>query len=451
MVNAEYKFLSLVEYKNFSRWAVKNYLGKEIKSIYRLEEIGKHTKHQTKKMKLFDYPNQIFGILGISNEIGMFDAYEEIGSKINQPYKVVENGFLAYNPYRINVGSVGLKTEEIRNSYISPAYVVFSCKKTLSSEYLYIIIRSDTFNRLIRENTTGSVRQTLAYDILSDIRIPLPSLSLQETIVSKYKQTLDEAIQCERQADELESGIDKLLFEELGIEELRERYSVENKYKFLKFVDYSNVSQWGIDFIVNQTIVNSKFYKSLPISSLCEVGSGGTPNRSVKDFYYGDIPWIKTGEVLDDIIYDSEEKITKKALENSSARLYPAGSLLIAMYGQGKTRGRTAKLGIDATTNQACAVLYNIDNTRIDTDFLWVYLQGEYERLRALAYGNNQPNLNAQMIKDYPVFLPPLEVQKKIVEKVFKVKEQIKQIRSTAATLREKAKKDFEEEVFSEA
>ena len=62
------------------------------------------------------------------------------------------------------------------------------------------------------------------------------------------------------------------------------------------------------------------------------------------------------------------------------------------MYGQGKTRGRTAKLGVDATTNQACAVLHNIDNSKVLTDYLWIYLMNEYDRLRELASGNNQPN-----------------------------------------------------------
>ena len=96
------------------------------------------------------------------------------------------------------------------------------------------------------------------------------------------------------------------------------------------------------------------------------------------------------------------------------------------MYGQGATRGRTAKLGIDASTNQACAVLFNIDNSVILTDYLWLYLMGEYDRMREMASGNNQPNLNAQMLKDYNVIVPPFEIQNKIINTISSLKTQIK-------------------------
>ena len=84
----------------------------------------------------------------------------------------VEDGCLAYNPYRVNVGSIGLKTSLLKNEYISPAYVVFKCKETILPEYLYLILKSHVFNTIIQENTTGSVRQTLSYENLSTIKIP---------------------------------------------------------------------------------------------------------------------------------------------------------------------------------------------------------------------------------------------------------------------------------------
>ena len=96
------------------------------------------------------------------------------------------------------------------------------------------------------------------------------------------------------------------------------------------------------------------------------------------------------------------------------------------MYGQGLTRGRTAKLGVDASTNQACAVLFNINNEILLTDFLWIYLMGEYNRLRELASGNNQPNLNAQMIKDYNVVIPPINIQQEIIKNYSFLKSKVK-------------------------
>lgn len=145
---------------------------------------------------------------------------------------------------------------------------------------------------------------------------------------------------------------------------------------------------------------------------------------------------------------ETEEHITEEAIANSSAKLYPKGSLIIAMYGQGDTRGRTAKLGMDATTNQACAVLHDIDNSIVSTDYLWYYLQGRYDDLRSLASGNNQPNLNAGKINNYDVVVPPMEIQNEMVAHIKKQKTLAKQLKHEALEMREHALKEFENEIF---
>jgi type I restriction enzyme S subunit len=119
------------------------------------------------------------------------------------------------------------------------------------------------------------------------------------------------------------------------------------------------------------------------------------------------------------------------------------------MYGQGLTRGRTAKLGIDASTNQACAVLFDIDNSIILTDYLWMYLMGEYDRLRELASGNSQPNLNAQMIKDYNVIIPSLEIQLEIVNSINSFKVKINEFKNLSKRNKEEAIIEFEKEIFN--
>ena len=108
-----------------------------------------------------------------------------------------------------------------------------------------------------------------------------------------------------------------------------------------------------------------------------------------------------------------EEFITQKGLDESSAKMMPIGTLLIAMYGQGKTRGMTAYLGIEASTNQACACI--LPSKVINQKFLWYYFILSYDKLRDLAKGGNQPNLNGNMIKDFPVLMPPIEMQNEYV------------------------------------
>lgn len=175
MNNVTYPHLKFINFSDLFLWDFKRYASNNISSTkYNIVKLSDYIQEENIKIKPFENPDDNYEILGVNNKTGLFDAYIEKGSKINQPYKVVKDGFLAYNPYRVNVGSIGLKTEQQKYKYISPAYVVFSCKKGLLPEFLYILFRTNKFNELIRENTTGSVRQTLSFTSMGNIKIPLP-------------------------------------------------------------------------------------------------------------------------------------------------------------------------------------------------------------------------------------------------------------------------------------
>jgi len=273
--------------------------------------------------------------------------------------------------------------------------------------------------------------------------IPLPPPATQQQFLDNYYLKTTEAIQHELLIKNKEKEIEDFLNYELGI--------IKNKSikkKGLHFTKFASLEKWGYDFAFSNSLQNGKF-KYLTISEICLVSSGGTPLRTRSDYYTGDIPWIKTGEVVNNVIYDTEEKITETAVKESSAKLFPKGSLIIAMYGQGATRGRTAKLGIDASTNQACAVLHNIKNGEVLTDYLWIYLMNEYNNLRAMASGNNQPNLNLGMITSYRIQIPPIEIQKLITDKYFTLKNNINNAVVAAELNRQEAIKEFEQAIFN--
>ena len=171
-------------------------------------------------------------------------------------------------------------------------------------------------------------------------------------------------------------------------------------------------------------IHNSSKYPYKSIKELTDVISGGTPSRDISEYWdSGIIPWVKTTELQNNMIVETEEYITEMGLNNSSAKIVPPGTVLIAMYGQGKTRGMTAYLGIEACTNQACACILPSD--KINQTFLWHFLILSYDNLRDKAKGGNQPNLNGNIIKNYPVLCPPKELQQRFaafVEQVNKSK-----------------------------
>ena len=152
------------------------------------------------------------------------------------------------------------------------------------------------------------------------------------------------------------------------------------------------------------------------IGYLSTITSGSTPNRNNPLYWTdGSVNWIKTGELQNNIIFDSEEKITETALSQTSLKMYPENTILIAMYGQGKTRGMTAILGVPATTNQACAAI-SIYNESISAQFLWKCLLGAYNAIRDKAIGTGQPNLNLDLISKFRIPLPPLSEQREIAD-----------------------------------
>jgi len=137
--------------------------------------------------------------------------------------------------------------------------------------------------------------------------------------------------------------------------------------------------------------------------------SGGTPSRGNSSYWTGGtIPWVKTTEVNYCVIHETEEHITQQGLENSAAKLLPSGTLLMAMYGQGVTRGRVAILGIEAACNQACAAIAPTDGT-VKPRYLYHFLSWRYEAIRSLAHGGQQQNINLAIVRELPVAYPEAE------------------------------------------
>ena len=162
------------------------------------------------------------------------------------------------------------------------------------------------------------------------------------------------------------------------------------------------------------------------IDDIAVVTSGGTPSRSNLTFWDGNIPWVTTSLVDFNIIQSAEEFITQKGLDNSSAKLFPKNTILMAMYGQGITRGKVAILGIDATTNQACAAIKLQSN--YDTQFIFQNLMNRYEEIRDLSNDGGQKNLSAGIIKEIEVNYPEKTEQTKIATFLSAVDEKIAQL-----------------------
>ncbi len=259
---------------------------------------------------------------------------------------------------------------ETRFWNVDTAFGLYANPAKLQPKYLYYFCEKFDFEQL---NTTVTIPSLTKANLLK-VEIPLPSLDEQRKIAAVLDKVSDLIAKRRQQLDKLDEMVKSRFVEMFG------------------------------------DIHNSSDFPYLSIKEFTNVISGGTPDRNTSQYWdNGKIKWVKTTELKNKIIEDTEEKITKEGLKNSSAKIVPADTILIAMYGQGKTRGMTGYLSIEATTNQACACI--LPSPKVNPKYLWQYMMMSYEKLRNLAKGGNQPNLNGAMIKDFPVLMPPIELQ----------------------------------------
>jgi type I restriction enzyme S subunit len=245
----------------------------------------------------------------------------------------------------------------------------------LDSKFLYYFLKT------IKLPDVGYSRH---YKFLKDLQIPLPPLATQKRIA----EILDAADALVRKDQELLKKYDELAQ--------------------AIFID-----------MFGDPVKNEKGWEVKTIGSLTTVGSGSTPSRQVNNYFGGGIPWVKTTEVCGNVIFSTEETISEDGLKNSSCKLYPKDSIIIAMYGQGKTRGQVGILGVEATTNQACAVIRPCKE--LNPTFLFNYLKLSYKALRELGRGGNQENLNKGMIEEFSIIFPPYKKQLQFNKKMEKI------------------------------
>ncbi|ENK2739307.1 MULTISPECIES: restriction endonuclease subunit S [Klebsiella] len=156
---------------------------------------------------------------------------------------------------------------------------------------------------------------------------------------------------------------------------------------------------------------------NIVVQDFADIRLGSTPDRSEKKYWNGDIPWVSSGEVANEVILDTKEKITPEGFKNSSTSMIPTGSLLMAIIGQGKTRGQTAILGIDACTNQNVAA-FVFNQVLVEPEYVWIWAKSKYLSHRGDGHGGAQPALNGKKVRSFIFPLAPIKEQQRIVSEV---------------------------------
>jgi len=452
MVKMTYKFLHLANYKDIPNWSVQ-YADEEdlgFTKKYPMARIGAFLVKSKDIIEVEDDVEYKQVTIKINNGgvVPRNNGETILGSKIGTKRQhVVHAGQFIMSKIDARNGAYGIVPAELEGAIVTNDFPVFDVDTSkIIPQFLVLVSTTEKFIEFARKCSSGTTnRKRIDIEAFLNQQIPLPSKEEQEKILEEYNNKIQRSKQKVEELQSIPNKIAIYLQENLGIKDSK---SQTEKLGLLMFVQLAKLIEWGVEFNKETKNKISSDYPIYKVKDLCKVGSGGTPSRTTKKYYDGNIPWIKTGEVLNNIILDTEEKITQEAIANSSAKLFPKGSLIMAMYGQGETRGRTAKLGIDAATNQACAVLYGINNSMVLTDYLWYYLQFRYDDIRSMASGNNQPNLNAEKIKNYDIVVPPISKQMQLIDYVKSLKDKQEQLKALSTELISTAYKEFEQRIF---
>ena len=332
--------------------------------------------------------------LTVDNLVGMNINKEFIPSVANtNGTNLARYKLITKNQFGCNLMHVGRdksvvvsKYSEENPSIISPSYKIFQVKDTdlILPDFLMLCFLRSEVDRFCWFYTDSSVRGSLDWSKFCEIDIPLPDLDTQQKIVDIY-QFFSDRIELKKKINKNLQKLAKAIFH----------------YHFIDFKPYEN------------NLIEDDSYGLIPKNWLVQtidefvddMKNGGTPKRGEVNYWNnGNIPWLKTGEINNNVIIKSEEYITELGLKKSSAKLLPVNTIVMALYGKG-TAARIGLLKLEATTNQACCAM--ICNDFNKTLFLYLFLLFNQKEIENLASGSVQQNLSKDLIANLKIVVPP--------------------------------------------
>ena len=294
-----------------------------------------------------------------------------IGTDLSK-YKIIRKNQFACSLMQVSRDEkIPIAMLEEKEAIMSPAYPMFEVADTtkLLPEYLMMWFSRKEFDREASFYAVGGVRGSLTWEDFCNLKIPIPSIEQQQKIVSEY-----------------EAVTRRIRLNEQIIAKLEETAQALYRKMFVDGIDKENLPEgWRMGTI-------GEFCK--------EIKSGGTPSRSNINFWNSpQYRWLKSGEVTNNIIFDTEEYISEDALNGSSAKIIPEGAVVMAMYGA--TAAQVAYLACQTTTNQACCNM--ITNSYEEAAYLYFHCMFKQGDIKRLANGGAQENLSQELICAQPI------------------------------------------------
>jgi len=305
---------------------------------------------------------------------------------------------------RVSIGDVLLTTVATlgRTAVVDKASGKFALQRSVSvlgseqvdSVFLKYSLDNPEVQSFISMNARGNAQKGFYINQLKELQVKLAPIEEQKRIVEKLDSLLGQVDTIQQRLNNL-PGIIK-----------RFRQSV-----LAAAVSGKLTEQW-------RDMNQFEEWKWLTIGDVSTVATGSTPKRTEPSFWdSSDVPWLTSSVTGSEFCDSATQFVSNKAVKDCRLKIFPSGSLLLAMYGEGKTRGQVTEITIDATCNQACAAIL-VDETKISKPFVKLRLLENYEATRMAAEGGNQPNLNLSKVRDITIPVPAVEEQTEIVRLV---------------------------------
>ncbi len=348
----------------------------------------------------------------------------------NSSAKLLPAGTLLVALYGATVGKLGILS---RPAATNQAVCAIFPSEAIDTKFLFWYLFAK--RAWLIGQAAGGAQPNISQGVVRSLLVPVVPLAAQHEIVAEIEKQfsrLDEAVaNLQRvktnlkryKASVLKDAVEGRLVPTEAELARREGRSFETGEQLLKRILEDRRNSWSGRGKLRTPETPARDTSELPegwawssIDQLADVGTGATPNRSKAEYWDGgDVPWVTSGVVNADYVDKASEFVTRRALAETNLTLYPPGTLLLAMYGEGKTRGKCAELRIPATTNQALAALQVSEEARA---YVRHFLELNYEEMRKVASGGVQPNLNLSLVRAVVVPLPPLAEQYRIVAAV---------------------------------
>jgi type I restriction enzyme S subunit len=317
----------------------------------------------------------------------------------------------------------------LNHSFSSIPYLVYSINSQIVTEQFFQHIKGTTRPRV----NLGVIRSlmialaplseqerivAMVDELLGRVNSVRERLARVQAILKRFRQSvLSAACSGRLTADWRENHSDTEPASELLRRIKEKRLEAANTAKNVEQIN--SLYEWmGRKLAENEQDSNlPETWLACDINSIGKVCNGSTPSRRSPEYWGGGIPWVSSGEVRNNVITETKETISIRGYKNSSVRMLPKGTVLLAMIGEGKTRGQAAIIKIEATANQNIAAVI-IDHGFVSSEYLWYWFQFQYEITRQVGGGTGPQALNCEMVRNLSLRLPPFEEQNEIVRRV---------------------------------